>query len=111
MIKQFSKEKLQEIEKALQRQVILHRNGVRCPRILLCQGLAIRQPERDTAYMVMEFCSGREENPDTITIDQMQSLEDACGFTHQAFSRLSQSVNGDPVSSGQIVNGIYDRGF
>lgn len=30
----------------------------------------------DTAYMVMEFCSGKEENPDTITIDQMRSLGD-----------------------------------
>ena len=103
--RRFSREKLQEIEKALQRQVILRRNGVRCPRVLLCQGLAIRQPDPETSYMVMEFCAGKEENPHTITIDQMRSLGDACGFMHQAFSRLPiQAVKGYPVSGGQILN-------
>jgi len=38
--------------------------------------------------MVMEFRQGKTENPNTITVRQMYSFGNACGFMHKAFSEL-----------------------
>lgn len=42
------------------------------------KGRAIRLLDDDIAYMIMKFCSGKEESPSTITIEQMYSLGNAC---------------------------------
>ncbi len=106
--KRFDREKLNFIESALQRQIILEKNGVPCPFIWHCHGRAIRLMDNETAYMVMDFCSGKVEGPDTITSMQMQSLGSACGYMHKAFSRLpALSVKGFPISSRQTIDSLW----
>ncbi|MDR7815083.1 phosphotransferase [Lacrimispora sp.] len=85
LVKQFSNrrysgDKLKLVESALQRQIILEKNGVPCPSVRLCGGHAIRLLNNETAYMVMEFHRGKVENPNTVTIMQMRSLGNACGL-------------------------------
>ena len=115
LIKQFSykryrKDHLKFIEAALQRQIALEGSGVPCPRIRQCEGQAIRLMNDETAYMVMEFCQGKTEGPDTITAAQMRSLGDACGLMHKAFSRLPvDSVEGFPIQSGQIIDSLWEN--
>lgn len=114
LVKQFSnercsREKLELIESALQRQIIVEKEGVPCPAIRQYKGRAIRLMEDGTAYMVMDFCPGRAEGPDTITIPQMRSLGSACGLMHKAFSHLpaSSSVEGYPIDSKQVIDSLW----
>ena len=113
LIKQFSRErfgpeKLEAVEAALQRQMAVAQMGVRCPAILPYKGHAIRLLEDGTAYMVMAFCPGRPEHPDTVTETQMRSLGSACARMHRAFARLpAQSVKGYPLCGGQILDGLW----
>ena len=62
----FSRAQLERIEIALQRQVILEKDGVPCPRLLQFENRVIRWANDKTAYMVMDFCPGKTETPDTI---------------------------------------------
>jgi homoserine kinase type II len=106
--KRFSRDKLKEIESALQRQIILEKNGIQCPSIWQCDGNAIRLLDNETAYMVMDFCLGKVENPNTITIMQMRNLGNACGLMHKAFSQLPViSVKGFPINSGQVIDLLW----
>lgn len=113
LVKQFSNErcgrdKLKLIESALQRQIVLEKMGVPCPRIRRCGGRAIRLLDDETAYMVMDFRPGRSESPNTVTTAQMRSLGSACGFMHEAFSKLpALSVEGYPVDGGQILDSLW----
>lgn len=115
LVKQFSHErytrdKLRKIEEALQRQIILHANGVICPRILLCQGRAIRFLDDEITYMVINFCAGHTETPETITGEQLHSLGDACGFMHKAFSQLPfHTVSGFPVDAKQMLQSLWEN--
>ncbi len=106
--KRFSRDKLKLVESALQRQIILEKNSVPCPYIWQCEGHAIRLPDNETAYMVMDFRSGKVESPDTITVMQMHSLGSACGLMHKAFSQLPVlSVKGFPISSRQLTDSLW----
>ena len=58
---------MKEIESALRRQIILEKNNVPCPFLWQCEDRVIRRLDDRTAYMVMDFRSGKTENPDTIT--------------------------------------------
>lgn len=92
LVKQFStvrfrKKNIESIESMLQRQVILEK-GIPCPSILKHGDRVIHWMDRDTAYMVMNFCSGKTEGPDTITIKQMNSLGSTCAIMHKAFSQI-----------------------
>ena len=113
LVKQFSskrcsQEKLMLIESALQRQIILEENGVPCPAIRPCQGRAIRLMNHDTAYMVMDFCRGKIEEPSTITLAQMRSLGSACALMHQAFSRIpALLVEGYPIDNRQVIDSLW----
>jgi len=113
LIKQFSnkrcsRDKLQLIESALQRQIILEKNGVPCPSIWQCEGHAIRLLDNETAYMVMDFRPGKIESSDTITIMQMHSLGSACGFMHKVFSELPVlCVEGFPMNSSQVIDDLW----
>lgn len=53
--KRFSRDKLKLVESALQRQIILEKNGVPCPSIWQCGGHAICLLDSEIAYMVMDF--------------------------------------------------------
>jgi homoserine kinase type II len=113
LVKQFSSkrcsiDKLTLIESALQRQIVLEQCGVPCPAILKCQGRAIRLMDHETAYMVMDFHSGRIESPDTITITQMRSLGNACALMHKAFLRMpALLVEGYPIDNGQMIDSLW----
>ncbi len=113
LVKQFSNrrysgDKLKLVESALQRQIILEKNGVPCPPVRLCGGHAIRLLNNETAYMVMEFRRGKVENPNTVTIMQMRSLGNACGLMHKVFLQLPAiSVKGFPINSGRIMDSLW----
>jgi homoserine kinase type II len=113
LVKQFSnkrcsRDKLKLVESALQRQIILEKNGVPCPYIWQCGDRAIRLLDNETAYMVMDFRSGKVESPNTITIMQMHSLGSACGLMHKAFSQLrALSVEGFPINNRQAIDSLW----
>lgn len=115
LVKQFSceryrKGRLHLIEAALQRQIALEGSGVPCPRIRQCEGRAIHLLNDETAYMVMEFCPGKTESPNTVTLSQMQSLGETCGLMHKAFSRLPVvTVEGFPIHSGQMIDSLWEN--
>ncbi|WP_202708913.1 phosphotransferase [Sporosalibacterium faouarense] len=106
--KRFSRDKLKLIESALQRQIILEKNGVPCPSIWQYGGNAIRLLDNETAYMVMDFHLGKVENPSTITTMQMHSLGNACGLMHKAFSQIPElSVKGFPINNRQVIDSLW----
>lgn len=108
--KRFNRDRLNEIEAALQRQIILEGCGMPCPKIRTYNGQAIRLFDNETAYMVMDFCPGKIEGPDTITIRQMRSLGSACGLMHKAFSQLPEhSVKGFPINSSTVIDGLWEN--
>lgn len=115
LVKQFSsnrynRNQLKFIESALQRQIMLEKNGISCPFILQCEGHAIRLPDNETAYMVMDFRPGKTESSDTITIKQMRSLGNACGYMHKAFSKLpAASMESLPIFGGYTTNLLWDN--
>lgn len=109
LVKQFSsqrytKRKLDDIEMAMQRQVVLAQRGVPCPEILLHEKRAIRFLEDGTAYMVMRFCPGESVGPDAVTLRQMESLGSACGQMHRELSALPiASAKGYPLDSHGLI--------
>jgi homoserine kinase type II len=108
--KRFRREQIERIESALQRQIILEKNGVPCPFLWQCVGRVIRWLDDKTAYMVMDFRSGKTENPDTITITQMRSLGSACAVMHRAFSQLPEpSVKNLPVYGGYTMDLLLEN--
>lgn len=113
LIKQYSNERfsmnqIKSIESALQRQIILEKEGISCPYIWQHEGRAIRLLDNEISYMVMEFCQGKMEQPNTISIEQMQSLGNTCALIHKAFSKIPlQSVNGFPIDNGKLINLLW----
>ncbi len=108
--KRFRREQIERIESALQRQLILGKYGVPCPALWQCADCVIRWPDNETAYMVMDFCSGKTESSDTITIAQMHSLGSACGFMHKAFSQLpAPATTSLPASGGYTMDALWDN--
>ncbi len=93
--KRFSRQKLLNIEAALQRQIRLEPCGVPIPHIYLCGQKAIRFLD-GTAYMLMDFSPGRNETAQSITPAQMKSLGDVCARIHKAFSQLPVSTEDTP---------------
>lgn len=94
--KRFSRQKLLNIESALQRQIRLEPYGIPFPHIYLCGQRAIRFFDEDTFYMVMGFSPGRNESPETITLSQMESLGNVCAKIHKGFSKLPVSTEDAP---------------
>lgn len=90
--KRFNKHQIGQIESALQRQIILEKNGVMCPFLWQRDGRVIRCLDDEIIYMVMDFRTGKTETPDSITIPQMRSLGSACALMHSEFSRLQAPV-------------------
>lgn len=108
--KRYSREKLMLVEQALQRQIILKKKGVLCSSIRQCRGHAIRLMDNEIAYMVMEYCTGKIESPNTITTTQMYSLGNACGFMHKEFSQLSTClVKGFPINNKQVLDSLWEN--
>jgi homoserine kinase type II len=116
LVKQYStkrfrrRESIELIESSLQRQIILEKNGVPCPFLWQCGDRVIRWLDDKTAYMVMDFRSGKTETNDTITITQMHSLGSTCAVMHRAFSQLSaRSSKSLPVFGGYTMDLLWEN--
>ncbi len=108
--RRFDKNKLEAIEAALQRQMLLERDGIPCPRIWQYEGRAIRLLGDEISYLVMDFHPGEMERPDTVTIAQMQSLGDTCGAMHRAFGKISpQPVKGYPLHGAGVIEALWSN--
>lgn len=105
--KRFNKQKIIRMESALKRQAILESDGIACPHIYPCGGKMIRILDDDTVYMVMSFCQGKNINPESVTLTQMESIGSACAKLHKSFSKLP--VCGDktlPVFGGYTLDSL-----
>lgn len=108
--KRFDSEQIERIESALQRQIALEKSGVPCPLLWQSGGRVIRWLDDKTAYMVMDFRSGKTETPDTITITQMRSLGSTCAVMHRAFSQLpALSTKSLPVFGGYTMDLLWEK--
>ena len=108
--KRFRREQIERIESALQRQIILEKKGVPCPFLWQYGHRVIRWLDDKTAYMVMDFRSGKTEKANTITIAQMRSLGSACAVMHKAFSQLREpSVKSLPVFGGYTMGLLWEN--
>ena len=100
-MERYSKEQVERIEAALQRQAILEKSGVKCPQLRQHEGRVIRWLGDDIAYMVMAFCPGQTQKAETTTLLQMRSLGSVCAVMHYEFSRLpTQWEESLPVFGG-----------
>lgn len=107
--KRFRREQVERIESALQRQIILEKKGVPCPFLWQYGDRVIHWVDDKTAYMVMDFCSGKTEKANTITITQMRSLGSACAVMHKAFSKLLESsVKSLPAFGGYTMDLLWE---
>lgn len=119
LVKQFSRTRfgerqLHQIEDALVRQITAAEAGVPCPTILLspADGRPMRflADDAGTVYMVMTFCGGHMETPDTVTNVQMHSLGETCGRMHRAFARIpAEDVKGYPIDSVRLLNELAEN--
>lgn len=106
----FTQKRLEQIESALLRQILLEENGIPCPHILTCQGRAIRYADADTAYMVMDYRTGKSENRETVTADQMESLGSVSALMRREFAKLPLSeVQGYPIDSRKFYGSLWDN--
>lgn len=105
----FNRRKLNEIEQALERQMILHSEGISCPRVWKAGDAIIRRPADEIDYMVMDFLPGFSVGPDTVNPAQMESLGEVCARMHEAFSRLPcEGVKGYPLDTQRIMDSLYE---
>jgi len=116
LVKQFSRTRfgerqLGQIEEALVRQGIAKEAGVPCPAILLTpDGRPMRFLRDGTVYMVMAFCEGHMETPETVTEPQMHSLGETCGKIHRTFSQLPVTgVKGYPIDGARLIDGLREN--
>ena len=115
LVKQFSRERfsprqIEQIDAALQRQILLEREEIPCPHILPYKGRPIRFLDDGTAYMVMTFCSGEHRDRKSVTVEQMHSLGECCGILHNAFARLPvQGVKGFPLHGSRLLDGLWEN--
>ena len=86
--KRFNEKKLADIEAALKIQEELHHKGVLCPRVYAYKGAFVRRMDDGTAYMVMDYCAGRNESARTITCRQLKSLGYHLAKMHAAMNEM-----------------------
>lgn len=102
--KRFSEKKMNDIEHALLMQQKLHAAGVCCPR---AYAPALRYLNAQTVYAVMDYCAGRNETPETITVPQMKSLGAEIARMHAAFDKLPcAGEKGYPVDCAALAEGL-----
>jgi Mn2+-dependent serine/threonine protein kinase len=112
-MERFRRDQLDKIESALQRQIIVHNAGVKCPKLYTVNNVVIRWVDDVTAYMVMDFCEGKTENYETATLPQLYSLgkESATmhskGLAHEDMQAANILFHRDSLSA--IVD--FDRNF
>ena len=105
----FSRRKIDDIEQALARQMILHDAGIPCPRVWKSGDRIIRRPSEEIDYMVMDFLPGLSVGPETVKLSQMESLGDACARMHDAFRRLpAGGVKGYPLDERKLSDSLCE---
>jgi len=105
----FNRKKLNEIEQALARQMILYDQGIPCPRVWKAGETIIRRPSEEIDYMVMEFLPGESAGPDAVNLLQMESLGEVCARMHEAFRRLPcEGVKGYPMNRNQLLAALKE---
>ncbi len=117
LVKQFSRKRfgerqLRQIEEALVRQIAAREDGVPCPVILTAGGRPMRflDDADETVYMLMTFCEGHAESPDTVTAEQVYDLGGICGKMHRSFRQFApDGVKGYPICGEQILDGLYEN--
>ncbi len=103
LVKQYSKirysnSQLVEMEHAIQREMVLAGQGIKCPQYLNENGLAVLYLQDGTAYSMMEFCSGKNETAQTVSMAQMKDLGRTLAQIHRGFSDISvEGVKGYPL--------------
>lgn len=91
---------LRNMEKALQREMVLYGQGIKCPRYLSDNGAFVLYLEDGTAYSVMDFCFGKSETNESISLVQMKDLGMCLAQIHRAFSALPiVEVKGYPLAN------------
>ena len=100
--KRFHEKKLLDIEKALKVQWELHQKGVLCPRVYERAGAFVRRMQDGTAYMVMDYCDGRNESARTITCRQMQSLGYHLAKMHAAMDEMQSGALDSAETAAQL---------
>lgn len=101
----FPARKLEQIERALACQQRVRAFGVPCPQVYLHAGKALRRAA-DATYMVMDYCEGRNETPETITPAQIQNLGEALGKLHAALAQLTDAAPGYARAPEKLLEGI-----
>ncbi len=117
LIKQFSRKRfgdrqLRQIADALVRQTAVREDGVPCPAILYSGGQPMQflDDADKTVYMVMTFCEGHVESPDTVTAEQMRSLGGTCGKMHRSFRQFSaDGVKGYPINGERLLEELWEN--
>ena len=105
----FTRRKLNEIEQALARQMLLRERGIPCPRVWKAGESIIRRPSEEIDYMIMDFLPGFSVEPDTVSLMQMESLGDVCARMHEAFSRLPcEGVKGYPLNGQRLADSLWE---
>jgi len=108
--KRFPPHKLVAIEKALQMQDLLRRDGIPSPQIFPRDGQMLRWLDEENAYVVMEYSQGWNERPESITLTQMKSLGRHCAEMHQAFARIPpEGVKGYPLDCAQVLENVHNH--
>ena len=106
-------EKLNRIERALQRQIYLYEQGVSCPRVYARDGRILnRVGDTDDVltYMLMSFEEGVMPTPQTVTEPQMTDLGVQCANMHHALSYLhAENDTYYPLEGQQIVRRLADH--
>lgn len=105
----FSQRKIENINAALLHQQAVHETGVVCPRVYVANGRAVRCAE-DFSYMVMDWCEGNNETPESVTCAQIRSLGQAVGQMHAAFSQLPGEVQGYAHEPENLLSAIRTLG-
>ncbi len=114
LVKQFSRTRfgdrqLRYIADALVRQRFAGESGIPCPTVLLTpDGQPLRYLEDGTVYMVMTFCEGHMETPQTVTDVQMYDLGHTLGNLHRLFGSLpvNDGVKGYPIDSTRMIGDL-----
>ena len=105
-----SRDRIEKIEEALQRQIILEKNGLACPFLWQYKDHVLRVLDNETIYMLMSFEKGKTERPDRITLKQMESLGNTCGLMHRMFSNIpAPEVKDLPTFGGYSMDLLWNN--
>jgi Ser/Thr protein kinase RdoA (MazF antagonist)/cyclopropane fatty-acyl-phospholipid synthase-like methyltransferase/ribosomal protein S18 acetylase RimI-like enzyme len=114
LVKQFSHErydakKLQDIEAALQRQILVTGLGVPAPAIWPVDGTCLRHVGEHITYMLMAYNQGQNLDAGQINLEQMRDVGHVLARIHHAFAMLPpENVTGWPLEGKARYERLID---